>query len=227
MKKLHLILGWWLVTMGAIMAAAITVNSMLTSSISPIAISFPGAKLASSADAYPPIGEVKGISTIVEGEDARPDIVANFLKRHDAPLKPHDEYGRILVKIADKYGVDFRLLPAIAMQESNLCKKIPPGSYNCLGFGIHERGTLMFESYEANFDRAARELKANYIDGGRGTPEEIMRKYTPSSNGSWAASVNQWIAEMRYDDREKGRELKVNADLHEFTAQVAPSILAP
>jgi hypothetical protein len=158
------------------------------------------------------------LETIMETGDARSQIVANFLKRHNAPLQPYDQYGQIFVDIADRYDIDFRLLPAIAMQESNLCKVIPENSYNCLGFGVHSRGTLRFESYEANFERTARELKANYIDRGLTTPEEIMRKYTPSSKGSWAASVNQWMAEMRYDDRSLGRTMKTNADLLEFTS---------
>lgn len=161
-------------------------------------------------------GSVAGVTTMVETEDGRAEIVAKFLKRYNSPLKPYDYYGQIFVEIADKNNIDFRLLPSIAMQESGLCKNIPEGSYNCLGFGIHERGTLGFENYEAGFERAAKELKANYIDQGRTTPEEIMQKYTPSSNGSWAESVNQWMAEMRYDDRTLGRELKTNADVLEF-----------
>ncbi len=157
------------------------------------------------------------LKTNAEGADARAQIVANFLERYNSPLKPYEYYGTKIVAIADKYNIDFRLLPAIAMQESNLCKVIPPGSHNCLGFGIHERGTLAFDSYEANFERAARELKRNYIDIGLTTPELIQRKYTPSSNGSWAASVNQWMAEMRYDDKDSGRTKKTNADILEFT----------
>jgi hypothetical protein len=152
--------------------------------------------------------QVKGVETVIEVEDGRAEVVANFLERHNADLIPYDHFGQVFVEIADRYGFDFRLLPAIAMQESNLCQKIPPNSFNCLGFGVHSRGTLAFDSYEANFDRAGRELKQNYIDQGRTTPEQIMQKYTPSSNGSWAESVNQWMAEMRYDDRQKGRELK-------------------
>lgn len=164
----------------------------------------------------------QGIETMLETDDARPQIVANFLKRHSSPLEPAEHYGRVFVEIADRYGMDFRLLPAIAMQESNLCKSIPEGSHNCLGFGIHARGTLGFESYEANFERAGREIKKNYIDQGRTTPEEIMKKYTPSSNGSWAVSVNQWMAEMRYDDRQLGRELRQpGANVMEFVGEVA------
>lgn len=166
-----------------------------------------------------PDGEVKGISTTIESGDARAEIIARFLERHNSPLTPYEYYGEKIVEIADTYGIDYRLLPAIGMQESNLCKRIPPGSYNCLGFGVHSRGTLGFESYEANFDRAARELKKNYIDIGLVTPEQIMTKYTPSSDGSWANSVNQWIAEMEYDSRELGRTKKTNADLQEYVSE--------
>jgi hypothetical protein len=102
------------------------------------------------------------------------------------------------------------------MQESNLCKSIPPGSYNCLGFGVHARGTLGFENYEAGFDRAARELKERYVDIGLTTPEDIMRKYTPSSNGSWAFSVNQWIVEMEYNDRDRAKTDRKNNNLLEY-----------
>lgn len=156
----------------------------------------------------------------VGSEDARPQIIANFLERYQSPMQPYDEYGQKLVAIADHYGIDFRLLPAIAMQESNLCKSTNPGApHNCLGFGIHKTGTLDFDSYEDGFDRAGRELKTFYIDQGLTTVELIESKYTPSSNGSWANSVNQWMAEMRYDDRQMGRELKTNADVNEFAKE--------
>ncbi|PIY80768.1 MAG: hypothetical protein COY80_01220 [Candidatus Pacebacteria bacterium CG_4_10_14_0_8_um_filter_42_14] len=156
------------------------------------------------------------LSTQMQINDARSQLVANFLERYNSPLKPYDYFGKTLVEIADEYNIDFRLLPAIAMQESNLCKVTPPGSYNCLGLGVHARGTWGFESYEENFRAAARVLKQNYIDQGLVTPEQIMRKYTPSSNGSWAASVNQWMAEMRFDDRSLGKSEKDDAYLLEF-----------
>lgn len=169
-------------------------------------------------------GEVKGLSTVYETDDARPEIIAKFLARHDSPLVPHTEYAQKIVDISDKYNIDYRLLPAIAMQESNICKKIPSNSYNCLGFGITSKGTLRFSSYEEAFETAAKSLKKNYIDRGLTTPEKIMSKYTPSSNGSWANSVNQWIAEMEYDSKDMGREMKSDANLVEYVAPT-PTIL--
>lgn len=172
----------------------------------------------------PQDGQVKGVNSIMEVQDSRAAIVTRFLARHDSPLTPHHYYGTKLVEIADTYNLDFRLLPAIMMQESNLCKRIPEGTHNCLGFGIHSRGTLGFDTYEAGFERAAREIKANYVDIGLTTPEQIMRKYTPSSEGSWANSVNQWMAEMRFDDRELGRTQKTNADVLEFVEPEAEEV---
>ena len=160
--------------------------------------------------------DLSGIKSIVETEDARATLVATFLERYNSPLQPYSYYGQLFVNLADKYEFDFRLLPAIAMQESNLCKNIPIDSYNCLGFGIHERGTLAFENFDANFQRAARELKMYYIDEGLTTPQEIMTKYTPGSKGSWADSVNQWMTEMRYNDRELGKQIDQDNNVLEF-----------
>jgi len=161
--------------------------------------------------------EVKGVQTIIETDDSRSAIIAKFLERHNSPMVPYDHYGQKLVEIADRYNLDFRLLPAIAMQESNLCKNThSEAPHNCLGFGIHEKGTLDFDTYESGFERAGKELRAFYVNQGRITPEQIMKKYTPSSDGSWADSVNQWMAEMRYDDREKGKTNKEDANVLEF-----------
>ncbi len=137
--------------------------------------------------------QVKGFSTSVQTSDARPIILAEFLEKHNSPLQPYDYFGRYLTNLSDRYEMDFRLLPAIAMQESNLCKKIPEGTFNCLGLGIHSQGTWGFESYEQNFEAAAKILKQNYIDKGYVTPDEIQDKYTPGSNGSWEYAVNHFM----------------------------------
>lgn len=161
------------------------------------------------------------IQTQHEVGDARIILVHNFLERHKSPILVEDpEFARFLVELADTNNMDFRLLPAIAMQESNLCKVIPEGSHNCLGLGVHKRGTWGFPTYRDNFIAAAQILKKNYIDIGLTTTEQIEKKYNPTSHnrdGSWAASVNQWMAEMRYDDRALGKQLKTDADLLEFT----------
>ena len=144
---------------------------------------------------YAAVPEVLGtfISTIKTG-DARPGILAKFFEKHKSPLVSHSQF---LVEIADTYNLDFRLLPAIAMQESNLCKKIPLDSYNCWGFGIYGSKVLKFQSYEEAIEAVAKTLRGKYVDKGLLTPEEIQAKYTPSSNGSWANAVSHFMEEMK------------------------------
>lgn len=135
-------------------------------------------------------GQVLGEAT---SADARVEILRQYLESYKSPLEPH---VKILVDASEKYELDFRLLVAIAQQESNVCKKIPPGSHNCWGWGIHSRGTLMFESFPEAIETVSRGLKEEYIDRGYKTPEEIMSKYAPSSPGTWALGVNQFLLEM-------------------------------
>lgn len=137
-----------------------------------------------------PIGKVAGFASTM---DARAEILKQYLDSYSSPLTP---YAQELVDTSEKYGIDFRLLVAIAQQESNLCKKIPADSFNCWGWGIHSRGTLKFANFTEGIETVARGLKEEYLDKGYSTPEEIMGKYTPSSPGTWASGVRQFLEEM-------------------------------
>lgn len=120
-------------------------------------------------------------------KDSRIAILKAFFRKHNSPLYDHADF---IVKISDEYGLDFRLIPAIAMQESTACKVIPHNSHNCWGWGIYGNKITRFESYPEAIETVAKGLKTNYIDKGLTTPEAIMAKYTPSSNGSWARGVS-------------------------------------
>lgn len=125
--------------------------------------------------------------------DAREEILRQYLVKWKSPLEP---FTRDLVEVSEKYSLDFRLLVAIAQQESNLCKKIPQDTHNCWGWGIHSKGTLGFASYKEAMEAVAKGLREEYLDKGYTTPDEIMSKYTPSSPGSWAFGVNMFLGQM-------------------------------
>jgi hypothetical protein len=125
--------------------------------------------------------------------DARPEIIRQYLKECGSPLVA---YADFIVQTADKYQIDFRLTTAIAQQESNLCKIIPAGSYNCWGWGIHSQGTLGFNSFAQGIEEVSKGIREEYLNKGLSTIEEIMSKYTPLSNGSWAFGVNKFMGEM-------------------------------
>jgi hypothetical protein len=125
--------------------------------------------------------------------DARAEIIRQYLIKYDSPLVNH---AQKIVEEADKNGLDYRLITAIAQQESNLCKKMPANTYNCWGWGIHSQGTLGFDSFESAIEIVSQGIKQNYINKGLVTTEEIMKKYTPLSRGSWAYGVDKFMAEM-------------------------------
>ncbi len=129
----------------------------------------------------------------IEGEDARPVVIRKYLEKYNSPLVP---YSDLIFEVSETYGFEYYWIVAIAQQESNLCKKAPEDSHNCWGYGIHKRGTLKFDNYELAIKSYAEYLKREYFDKGLNTPELIMQKYCPSSNGSWAFGVQQFIDEM-------------------------------
>lgn len=138
----------------------------------------------------PQVGTVS--QEILPGE-ARPLIIRNYLEQYHSPMAP---YADFIFQISEKWGLDYRLIVAISQCESNLCKKIPEGSFNCWGF---ENGETKFLSWKQAIEQVAKTLKEDYVDKGLVTPEEIMPKYAPPSvekGGPWAKCVNQFLVEL-------------------------------
>lgn len=139
-------------------------------------------------------GTRNSIIDSIKQEDARVAVVSAFFKKYNSPLVP---YAQNVISDADKYGLDYRIIPAIAMQESNLCKKAPKNSYNCWGFGIYGKKVTRFENYPQAIDTVTKTLATEYKGNGLETPMQIMAKYTPSSNGSWANSVTYFMNQLQ------------------------------
>jgi len=184
MRKIILSASFFLITPVVVF---ISIFFLLFLSFNAKSLNISNAKNLNQAVAFvalPLTESVLGDSVI--SKDARIEIVRQFFAQYKSPLEP---FALNIVDEADKYGVDYRLLPAIAMQESNLCKKIIAGSYNCWGFGIYGTTVTKFENYPEAIETITRTLYKNYVAQGLVSPEEIMRRYTPSSNGSWADGV--------------------------------------
>ena len=109
------------------------------------------------------------------------------VNRGNAPLA---DYAEKFVEVANKYDLDYRLLPAIATVESSGGKS-NFRSYNAWGWG--SKG---FTSFEEGIEVVGRGLKNNYIDKGRDTVEEIAPIYCPPNYKNWAKGVNQFMLEI-------------------------------
>lgn len=129
--------------------------------------------------------------------DGRHILITQFFEEHKSPLK---DYAADFVKVADKYNLDYRLLPAISMQESNGGKRLPKDSYNPFGYGIYGEKVTRFSSFSEAIERVGRGLKEDYIQQGLETPQQIMAKYTPPSlkkGGVWALGVSAFMEQLR------------------------------
>ena len=98
--------------------------------------------------------------TAFQIEDARPEIIRQYLEYYNSPLIPHAE---LIVKLSDENDFDYRWMVAIAQQESNLCKRIPPNSHNCWGWGIYGDKVTRFDSYEDALIAIAPQFKGIFL----------------------------------------------------------------
>ena len=134
------------------------------------------------------------IKTAIASEDARPTLIENYLKYYKSPMVGNGDY---IVKISDHFGVDPYLVVAIAQQESNLGKLMPPNCHNAWGWGIHTAGTLCFDSWQEGINTFVKGISEKYHAYGLWTPEEIMTKYNATSpGGAWAKGVSQFLDEL-------------------------------
>lgn len=131
--------------------------------------------------------ETREVVSKTSVQDGRVTALERFFSEYDSPLEGH---AGLIVDLADEYGMDYRLVPAIAMKESTLCHKIPKNSHNCWGYGIYGDKVTRFESYKEGIETVSKGLGERYVGIGLVDPYEIMTKYNPVSTGSWAETVS-------------------------------------
>ncbi|MBU1031771.1 glucosaminidase domain-containing protein [Patescibacteria group bacterium] len=137
------------------------------------------------------------ITDYVRHVDARAKIIENFFTDYKSPLAV---YGNTFVAVADKYRLDYKLLPAISMQESNGGKKVVNNSFNPFGYGIYGSLVIKFNSWEEAIERVGKALREDYLNQGLENPYQIMAKYTPPSlakDGAWAKGVVAFMEELQ------------------------------
>jgi hypothetical protein len=127
-------------------------------------------------------------NTVPVKEDLRVKALQIVLERHNSPLAP---FAGDYVKTADKYGMDWKLLPAISGLESSFGLAQMPGSYNSYGWG---GGLIYFKSNEDGIETVLSNLKTNYVDQGATTVEAIAPIYSESP--TWAPRVRNYMDEI-------------------------------
>jgi len=127
--------------------------------------------------------------------DARVARVKAFFRAYGSIL---EQFSQDIVSAADTYGLDYRLLPAIAMQESQGGKNIVEGTNNPFGWGITSKQTIRFDTYSQAIETVSKFLAKNYIRQGKSTPEDIGKIYNPTNTNDWAGKVNYFMTQIQF-----------------------------
>lgn len=138
-------------------------------------------------------GMVLGAS--IEGADARSLLLESFLRQHDSPMTP---YADLIVQKSDEKGIDFRLVVAIAMCESNAGKRMPRrDSYNAWGIAVYtgQLSGANFKDWPHAIDWVTTYIKEKYYDQGLTDLKDIGARWAPPSvetGYSWTNCVEEF-----------------------------------
>jgi hypothetical protein len=124
-----------------------------------------------------------------KASDYRVDRLESYLENQSSPLAP---YAQDFIEIADKYGLDWRLVPAISGVESTFGKRIPYKSFNAYGWA---GGDFRFASWKDSIEVVSKALKENYVDKGAPSLAKIGRRYCPP-NPAWAGKVKFFMQKI-------------------------------
>lgn len=140
-------------------------------------------------------------NTAITTKDSRVEVLDKFFETYNSPLQGH---AQTFVNTAEKYGIDYKLLPAISCVESTCGKFIIPESYNPFGWGIHGSQYIAFNDFDEAIEKVGEGLDKIYFSKGLDTIPEIAPVYTPPNSNHWMGSVNYFIYEM--EEIEKNQE---------------------
>ena len=179
MRKVLLVLFWFpatfilLLVHLAVLSASRGVTGTMPLSATPIGDT--NFQLTASAGTSQVLG-----AQVIAG-DARSLLLQLFLERHNSPMAP---FADAIVTEADKNGIDYRLITAIAMCESNLGKRMPTrDSYNAWGIAVYT-GKLTgatFDSWQEAITWVSRYIKEKYYDRGIVDLKDIGAIWAPPS----------------------------------------------
>ncbi len=113
----------------------------------------------------------------------------NFFNKYGSPL---ESSSCKFVEVAERYNLDWRLLPAISGIESTFGKYIPKFSFNPFGF---DNGQARFRSFDESIERVGRylfEMRRKNID----SVEQLGPIYTPPNFHNWISAVNFFMEEL-------------------------------
>lgn len=131
------------------------------------------------------------VSGKVYGQDSRAEVLDRVFEKYKCPIAG---LGNVFVEEADKNNIPFWIVPAISFQESNCGKKTPKTqdkseTYNAWGWAVWGNNVKGFDNWEHGIKVLSKYINTKFYSKGTTELCEIMKIYTPPSDGSWCNGV--------------------------------------
>jgi hypothetical protein len=126
-------------------------------------------------------------------KDSRSQRIDEIFKAYNCPL---EGMGEKFVHEADKNDIPWWIAASIAFQESSCGKNTPKvdgaESYNAWGWAVYGDNVHTFDNWARGIETVSKYLSKRFFSQGITETCEIMRVYTPPSNGSWCNGVDHF-----------------------------------
>lgn len=138
---------------------------------------------------HAPSAVLTPVVTHLKQADLRVEALQKVFTKYNSPLLP---YAQDYVASADKYNVDWKLLPAISGLESTFGHAYIQGTYNVYGWGS---GTIPFTSWADGIETINKTLRENYMNKWKAKDVwQIGPIYAESP--TWSVRVNHFMNEI-------------------------------
>ena len=129
---------------------------------------------------------------VVSGKkmDKKAAILALYLAKYNSPLQYH---AQDFIDASEVFGLDWKMIPAIAGVESTFGKRIP-GGYNAWGWGVYGTQAIYFDSWKEGIFAIAKGLRESYLNKGLTDPYSINRRYAASP--FWGGKVSYFMRDL-------------------------------
>lgn len=132
-----------------------------------------------------PVAYVKDAQNYIPSAE-KVEKIRKYLTKRNSPLA---EYAEEFIKAADEYGIDYRIVTAISIIESN------GGRYNFKPHNAWGWGKSGFGSWTEGIWAVSKGI-GKYYSKGATTPKWISKSYCPPNADNWAKNVQGVMNEI-------------------------------
>jgi len=133
---------------------------------------------------------LKDMNYSIYTRDSRAQKINAVFKEYKCPL---EGLGEVFVYEADKYNIPWWLVAAVSFQESTCGKRTPEPSglesYNAWGWAVYGDNVQTFDNWVRGIETVSEYMSEKFYQKGVTEPCDIMKTYTPPSQGSWCEGV--------------------------------------